>query len=1226
MNNLSGAILISIVTITAVSSESCHTPQYLEAKKVGVILCDFPEDMFGILWYNTTDVLEKDPQVTFRDSVKGGSGYASGEFDICKNGSLVINYVSLQHETTFRVAYFRFSDDVPVFIDVEVFVIVKPTIPFPVFYNCGNKSNICFSKLETPVIQCTVCGVRPIVSLNVTVRTVFGDEYIPTELLITSDEDLYTSKVVTRNAFHYSSLLVVLVCKASSQPEILEIDESLLLVENVNFDLSHKKPMSIIFQRGREMQIMCSGSDTGVVIWKRLILREGSIEELLLYSVSFREPVTKVFSNDVTLGNNGSLVFNNVQVQQEGMYYCLFGDGLRNDVTTYEVTVYVSPVPENLNIEGCAHHQYCVLEANYEGSLTCTVKGIRPRVELELTTFREDDAPSISFVNQQETVKDNGETFDVTITSKFYLRDVTLTRLTIECRVKNSNGLSIGLKTTLDLLFKKENLNTTKQDGETLPAVVHSWIILLCSGLVIALSFAALTIIIFWRRQKAKAGSMQEDIPTNQNHFGNTTEKKRQFVHQLKERYKDLYGAVYPIPYVKDRAYCVDNIFVECKLEILVSSNAHAKNESHWMCIPSYRNIFEEERVKSTRRILEGEPGYGKSTIALQLAYDWCNCSPSSPLKDVEILIFLRLRDLGDEQSIYKTIRQFLLPKDSQLAVGDIENILTSSNSVVFILDGFDEYRHHKSGHNTDIISIIARDMFQNFEVFLTTRSSVMPNQCPPSTKRIRLQGFTDESRSSYIRKAVADGDDELVCEIEKYLTDNPVLNDLCQVPLFFVIFAQMMYERKEFRNLNSATQFFRYMISGFHSHMINKLCNINDVMKLRSLEIFHHQLDSVAFEALSENTQLISWEKEELSQKLGEDLYYQYLRIGILVEESYTCINDDYGPLSTQHVQNKTKVRFYHKMFCEWYAAHYVSDYLQKNSNVDFSEFFQHRNPANVPYLYRFACGLTSYTAQIMKYLINMEVGDTVAILCTLENEWEFDDLREVIVQLCERGIIISGHDSLLLQRLSLMVLETAAQNGLTIRYVRLHNCLESVNISDGVINTSSGLAFSSNVPVTWLAINLSTRRITQCESTSLLEFATLCDSLEYISFTGCVPPWSFNISSLSSLKTKGITVRWVPFKPGPEYFLNLDNGHWTSTYDGTLLSKAESLKMMKRREEMIQSSSEESHSSKVQGLRQRFRKDGKIRLPSKPVDGKLYTKLPGGPEEMELLTFSDQ
>ena len=238
-----------------------------------------------------------------------------------------------------------------------------------------------------------------------------------------------------------------------------------------------------------------------------------------------------------------------------------------------------------------------------------------------------------------------------------------------------------------------------------------------------------------------------------------------------------------------------------------------------WRRVNSYKDIFSPIGPNEELRIIEAEAGYGKSTVTLQLAYDWCNDVKGSHLENKDILISLRLRQLRGSTSIYQAVKQFLIPNEPRISSTDIENIIESCSSVEVLLDGYDEYPGRDKEAESDVGRIVRREMFWDLDVSLTTRY-LPKNYDRSSTKRARLLGFDDKARDQYISKAVAGDNEKMVVKIKRALNNNPILDDLCQVPLFFVMFAHMTHEKKNFRKLQSVTEFFRCMLKCFHSHM----------------------------------------------------------------------------------------------------------------------------------------------------------------------------------------------------------------------------------------------------------------------------------------------------------------------------------------------------------------------------------------------------------------------
>ncbi|KAJ8049595.1 hypothetical protein HOLleu_02405 [Holothuria leucospilota] len=453
------------------------------------------------------------------------------------------------------------------------------------------------------------------------------------------------------------------------------------------------------------------------------------------------------------------------------------------------------------------------------------------------------------------------------------------------------------------------------------------------------------------------------------------------------------------------------------------------------------------------------------------------------------------------------------------------------------------------------------RNMFQHFEVILTTRSSYLPKKYPALTKRLKLTGFDDNARDQYIRKAVV-GDDVTAAEkIKQRLKENPVLGDLCQVPLFFVMFAHMSHESEQFENFNSVTSFFRYMISCFHSHMKNKMEDDN-VMKYDLFETKHTELDKLAFEGLSRKDQQIVWSKHYMCARLGQDFYDQYVRTGILVEEEVLDISNDPNAIISEHIQYKTEVRFYHKLFCEWYAAHHLSAYASRNDvtldpwkeseeseysdsenndndpepghrkNVESQSdhYLKYLDPHDVQYVYRFTCGLNRTAAdKVIEYLRTREREGKFATLCILEKSGKVEDVLQAVKRLCSDTVYIDNGDSLLLRRCTIQLLDIALANEISISRVWLYNCYSTVDLRGGNhLQLKSNLSIPVLTTLNELVIREEGREITSEEFTGILQYSSKCLALKELWFWSCLLPPSVQAESVSVLRSRNVKVIW--------------------------------------------------------------------------------------------------
>ncbi|XP_071831746.1 uncharacterized protein [Apostichopus japonicus] len=615
-------------------------------------------------------------------------------------------------------------------------------------------------------------------------------------------------------------------------------------------------------------------------------------------------------------------------------------------------------------------------------------------------------------------------------------------------------------------------------------------------------------------------------------------EKKQFLIAGLKRTYKGQYDAIQPLPYIKDRLYCVDKVFVEGGVEVCLAPEL-TRGIGSWERLESYKSIYTDFRFKSKRRIIRGEPGYGKSTLTLQLAYDWCNNVSDSPMNNVEILILLRLRQLGSVKSLYRAIKSFLLFHEPRVSKHEIEKIIHSCSSVHIILDGYDEYPGRDSNDNDDVHRIINMELFADSDVSLTTR--YLPGCLRKETKRAKLTGFDDKARDEYIRKAVVSNNDEAVEEIKQRLYENSILADLCQVPLIFVMSAHMAHDQRDLMKFKSVTQFFKHMIRCFYDHLKQKFKdNRSNEFYLHEME--HRDLDKIAFEGLNKKNQQLSWIKTGFRQRVGPESYDQYILIGILVEED--VVSDD---STGDNVLFTMMVRFYHKLFCEWYAAHHLVTLL-KNTH-DLSDILRFLDPFDLQYLFRFACGLDPDAGKkLINHLKRLRGGDKFAILCILEQTGDVNDIMDSVKELCSRDVIIWEGDSALLQRSTTQLLEIASKNHIPIYRVDLEYCSPRVDESGLNLILESGLSLSILSSLQKLQI-WDDRRLTNEELAAIVSYSSQCTSLKELTFVGYHMPDTIPVGSIpSSLKSRHVKV-WNFSSVYRR--LNLQTGQW-QTCDG--------------------------------------------------------------------------
>ncbi|XP_071852826.1 uncharacterized protein [Apostichopus japonicus] len=633
--------------------------------------------------------------------------------------------------------------------------------------------------------------------------------------------------------------------------------------------------------------------------------------------------------------------------------------------------------------------------------------------------------------------------------------------------------------------------------------------------------------------------------------------KLKIFKNSLKHTYARWYNRIQPIPYVRGNIYCVHDIYVESGLELVhqpsfFKNDSQSFEESGLVSLKSYRDIFDIETIPSNRILLEGDPGYGKSTVTLQAAHDWCLGNVASPLKNVAVFILLPLRRLGNISSIFEAIRVVLMPAESPLTKNDIPEILRYSLSVVIVFDGYDEYPDKNSVIETDIMKILAGKMFPNVKVVVSTRSSSLPTYLDPSTVTIRLTGFDEKSRDEYIRRTVTGGDKEKSRQITNALNSSPILNDICQVPMFCVLFAHVANDQKGVIEFSSVTSFFKYVIDCLYNHMWKK--NLKEPIPQSISE--YSKLNRLAFDSLTGKTQMISWPKRSFIETVGTGCYEELLNIGILiVDEIHEIINEP-KEYDIHHIKQIEFVRFYHKLFAEWYAARYLSSYAGSFWPFWLKYNLNKINPIDLQFVFRFACGLNKKaSSRIIKYLKSVEGGASFASLCFFEQPDDPEEVDETVKGLCSDGMIIRSSDSRLLQRSNIQLLDIASRKKIQVPCLQLDQSFKVAHQNE--ITLESGLSVPVLSSIEKLIFTTQAEHeISQENMLGVVKYVQRCLQLKTLAFHGkFILPLSLTVETLiSNMNSRSITVFWQLL----EYVFQLDvsSGKWRLSSTDSLTS----------------------------------------------------------------------
>uniref|UniRef100_T1IVX3 NACHT domain-containing protein n=1 Tax=Strigamia maritima TaxID=126957 RepID=T1IVX3_STRMM len=283
----------------------------------------------------------------------------------------------------------------------------------------------------------------------------------------------------------------------------------------------------------------------------------------------------------------------------------------------------------------------------------------------------------------------------------------------------------------------------------------------------------------------------------------------------LKEKLQQLYRNL-TLPKVAwlDEGYDLPMLY-------FVNLQLNQSNESIDM-----QDIF--KRIKSgvpLRILIEGQPGFGKTTMATKLAYDWAR--NEKYMNHFKLVFFMPLRELH-QQSIARAIEEignYCGYQDSDI----VQIVNEHMRDTLFILDGLDEVpledRH-------EVIKILYKKIYGDATVAVFCRTGVFEFR---KNERTQLSGlpnvsqiFCDKQISILGIKSLRDKQEFL----KKFISEQTVKNviehlshqlELFDSPLFLMLLPVILEDNENIAKFQTKAEFYKKLFNSIIKHSYAK-------------------------------------------------------------------------------------------------------------------------------------------------------------------------------------------------------------------------------------------------------------------------------------------------------------------------------------------------------------------------------------------------------------------
>ncbi|XP_051777645.1 NACHT, LRR and PYD domains-containing protein 3-like isoform X9 [Erpetoichthys calabaricus] len=204
--------------------------------------------------------------------------------------------------------------------------------------------------------------------------------------------------------------------------------------------------------------------------------------------------------------------------------------------------------------------------------------------------------------------------------------------------------------------------------------------------------------------------------------------------------------------------------------------------------------------------VVSGVAGIGKTTMVQKIMFDWARGTQYQRFAFVFMFKFRELNLLHTETEPQMFLTRLIVRHYKYLNDPRLTEILKKPESLLFIIDGLDEFKHkldftqEKLCSNPDdyfpvhtlVTSLVRRTLLKGCTVLITTRPTALETLDMERVDRFaEILGFFPEQRLMYFKKFFGDADQG--SEAFQYVEENAILYTMCFNPSYCWIICSVL-------------------------------------------------------------------------------------------------------------------------------------------------------------------------------------------------------------------------------------------------------------------------------------------------------------------------------------------------------------------------------------------------------------------------------------------------
>ena len=355
----------------------------------------------------------------------------------------------------------------------------------------------------------------------------------------------------------------------------------------------------------------------------------------------------------------------------------------------------------------------------------------------------------------------------------------------------------------------------------------------------------------------------------------------------------------------------------------------------------SYRDLFTtQDAEKAIKKIvIEGKAGFGKTILCVSITRDW---AAGKLFQQFELLLMLPIHE-KKLASVASIDALFSLVYDANTCAFIVDYLERHGEKVLIIVDGWDAMPSApEQQKKCCLYNILFGDRFPTISVLVTSRPSTALRALPFIDQFIELCGFNRETIKWCIQSYFSNKK-EVADNLLEQFESNPLIENVCSVPLDCAIICDMMDSNEQLTLPNTTTELY---YNNLILHIINNtIAESNSFVNVSNLPddlmLPWQSLCEIAFQAVFPAENEIQAHSMNLSSS------------NVAVDRIF-----DFGLVKSisEDAEGKLTFHFYHPIIKSYLAAQHL---VQQPRDIRLSIIRSHASLRQLTMVWRYLFGI---------------------------------------------------------------------------------------------------------------------------------------------------------------------------------------------------------------------------------------------------------------------------